>query len=211
MKYVIMCGGKYTKWQTPRQLLEYRGERIAERTIRLLQEAGVKKSDIYISATDPRFSDLDVKILKHRSVYTVDRGKVTEGLWCTAFYPMDTPACYLFGDVVYTAAAIRKIVDAETVSIDFFASAPPFAESYPKPYAEPFAFKVQSQKEFRAAIDAVAKNYETGIYYRHPIAWELWAQIIGIDPNEIDYGSYIHINDASCDVDDPGDLEAIRA
>ena len=35
MKYVIMCGGTYKNWETPRQLIKIQNESTAERTIRL--------------------------------------------------------------------------------------------------------------------------------------------------------------------------------
>lgn len=33
MKYIIMAGGEYRHWETPRQLLEIRGEPIIGRTL----------------------------------------------------------------------------------------------------------------------------------------------------------------------------------
>lgn len=36
MKYVIMCGGYYEQWKTPKQLQIVNGEALVERTIRLL-------------------------------------------------------------------------------------------------------------------------------------------------------------------------------
>ena len=42
MKYIIMCGGIYKKWETPRQMLPINGEPIVARTIRLLRENGIK-------------------------------------------------------------------------------------------------------------------------------------------------------------------------
>lgn len=47
MKYILMCGGTYEKWQTPKHLSVVKGEPIVVRTIRLLRESGVE--DIYIN------------------------------------------------------------------------------------------------------------------------------------------------------------------
>ena len=41
MKYIIMCGGKYPKFEIPKQLLKVNGEVLVERTIRLLKENGI--------------------------------------------------------------------------------------------------------------------------------------------------------------------------
>ena len=39
MKYILMCGGNYKdKFEIPKQLLEVNGEKLVERTIRLLKE-----------------------------------------------------------------------------------------------------------------------------------------------------------------------------
>ena len=48
MKYIIMCGGNYETFETPRQLTKIKGEPLVARTIRLLQEQGVE--DIAISS-----------------------------------------------------------------------------------------------------------------------------------------------------------------
>ena len=45
MKYVIMCGGFYEQWKTPKQLQIVKGEVLVERTIRLLKENGVLPYD----------------------------------------------------------------------------------------------------------------------------------------------------------------------
>lgn len=197
MKYVIMCGGHYGGWETPRQMIPICGEPVVARTIRLLHDRGI--DDIYISTNDDRFERFGVPLLKHENRF---EGYVpTGGCWAEAFYPLDEPACYLMGDVVFSPLSILKIVITETASIQFFASAPPFSAKYFKPYAEPFAFKVVDQKRFRAAIDFVKANENTGIFRRRPIAWELWQVINGENVREINYTNYEVINDYTCDID----------
>ena len=209
MKYIIMCGGKYSRWKTPKQLFKIQGEPIVARTIRLLKSEGVR--DIAISTNDSRFAGFGVPILKHKNNMKVDTSEHVTGAWVEAFFPMDEPACYLMGDVVFSQAAIRTIVQTETDSIRFFASVPPFSPMFIKEYAEPFAFKVNDQKRFRAAIDFVNANLGTGIFCRHPIAWELWQVINGFDVREINFDSVTPINDYTCDIDNPKDAERIEA
>ena len=208
MKYIIMCGGTYGRGQ-PKQLTKICGEPILERTIRLLRAEGVE--DLAISATDPRFSDFGLPVLRHVNAFFVKDGEVIGGSWVNAFYPTDEPACYIFGDVVFSPEAIHKIVNTSTSSIRFFGSTPPFSPLYIKPYAEPFAFKVEDQRRFRAAIDFVNANLTTWIFTRHPIAWELWQVIQGRDVRLINYESVTAINDYTCDVDSPEDAERIEA
>ena len=44
MKYIIMCGGEYKQWETPKQLSVVKGEVLVERTVRLLKENGIKEN-----------------------------------------------------------------------------------------------------------------------------------------------------------------------
>lgn len=208
MKYIIMAGGEYRHWETPRQLLEIRGEPIIGRTIRLLREANV--SEIYISTNDERFERFGVPLLKHNNDMVVSGGVVAAGCWVSAFYPTQEPACYVMGDVVFSPDAIRTIVNTETDGISFFASVPPFSEKYTKQYAEPFAFKVRDQERFRRAIEYVRENAHSGIFSRDPISWELWQVIIGKDPKHINFETIVPINDYTCDVDSPKDVAAIE-
>lgn len=207
MKHIIMCGGQYG-WETPRQMTEILGEPVVARTIRLLRQEGVE--DIAISATDIRFARFGVPVISHENDFQVECGEI-RGSWVNAFYPTDDPACYIFGDVVFSQDGIRKIVKTDPAGIAFFGSTPPFSPMFIKEYAEPFAFKVNDQKRFRAAIDFVNANLGTGIFCRHPIAWELWQVINGFDVREINFDSVTPINDYTCDIDNPKDAERIEA
>ena len=86
MQIIIMCGGVYDDFTTPKQLSEVNGEPLVERTIRLLRENG--ENDIYISTNDVRFRYIKVPILEHTNTYEVNNGKVS-GYWVDAYYPTD--------------------------------------------------------------------------------------------------------------------------
>ncbi len=201
MRYIIMCGGTYRQWEMPRQLFPIKGERIVGRTIRLLREAGVE--DIAISSNNDGFEQFGVPVLKHDNSYDAKGYNDWAGYWVDAFYPTDEPVCYIFGDVIFSPEAIRKIVETETDSIEFFASAPPFAENYLKPWAEPFALKVVDTDYLKHCIETVKRLQAKGMFHRKPIMWELWNVITDGDLNRIDYSSYTVINDYTCDIDYP--------
>ena len=207
MKYIIMCGGQYKRWQKPRQLIEVKGEPIVARTIRLLREAGVE--DIAISSEMLCFWGYGVPVLVHRDDYVARKYNDMDGFWCNCFYPMDEPACYLFGDVIFSPRAIRYIVDYKTDDIMLFGSKPPFPAEYPKPYIEPFAFKVENQEHLHEACREVKALEAEGMFNRKPIAWETWAVIHGGDPNDVDYDSYIGIDDYTCDIDNPEEVDQV--
>lgn len=187
MKYIIMCGGTYRAWETPRQLTEIHGEPVVARTIRLLREAGVE--DIAISSNHDAFEQFGVPVLKHDNGYLCEE-KCIAGRWYEAFYPTEEPVCYIFGDVVFSPEAIKTIVETETTRIQFFASAPPFAPEYPKRWAEPFALKVWNTDHLKDAIHSLKRFDEQGLFWRKPIMWELWSVITGGDLNTIDFSSY---------------------
>lgn len=204
MRYIIMCGGTYHEWETPRQLIEINGESIVARTIRLLRENGVK--DIAISSDNPVFEQFGVPVLKHDNDFVVYAPWKTSGYWCDAFYPTDEPVCYIFGDVVFSPEAIKAIVETNTTDIEFFASAPPFAPDYPKPWAEPFALKVANTDHLKHAISLTKQYADQGLFNRKPIMWELWQVIQAAPLNYIDFGSYVVINDYTCDIDEPHEV-----
>ena len=207
MIYIIMCGGTYTAFTTPRQLLTFKGEKIVERTIRLLRENGIE--DIAISSNNPLFEQFGVPVLHHENHYETPEYNKCKGFWCECFYPMDVPTCYIFGDVVFSENAIKTIVEYETDDIAFFGSAPPFSRLYPKVWIEPFAFKVHDTEHLHRAIAEVKDLHSWGRFRREPIAWEMWNVILrGVDGdvNTIDYNSYVHINDWTSDIDKPEEI-----
>ena len=204
-----MCGGKYTQWDIPRQLIEINGEPIVARTIRLLRECGVK--DIAISSNNAVFEGFGVPVLRHENEWEVRGLEDSSGTWVNGFYPTEEPVCYLLGDVVFSKAAIKTIVETETDGIEFFASAPPFSKDYMKRYAEPFAFKVYNVEYFWESIKRLKQYEKQGSFYRHPIAWELWQVIRKTPINKIDYTNYIVINDYTCDIDWKGEAKIFES
>lgn len=199
MKYIIMCGGKYAY---RKQLTMINGECLVARTIRLLQECSVK--DIAISSNDSIFEQFNVPVLHHENRFkaNVPNG----GYWVDAFYPMNSPVCYLFGDVLYSPEAIRTIVQTKVEDVMLFASAPPFTKDYIKPWAEPFAFKVTNTHHFKDSVHLCKKWQDIGLFNRVPIAWELWQVLKDTQLNVIDYKNYVIINDYTCDIDCEADL-----
>lgn len=207
MKYIIMCGGDYKKWEKPRHLIEINGEPIVARTIRLLKEAGIE--DISISSDNPVFEQFGVPVLKHDDYYVARKYDDMDGYWCNCFYPTDEPTCYLMGDVIFSPDAIKTIVDYEGTDIMLFGSKPPFAPEYPKPYIEPFAFKVWDTDHLKEAVIKTKQMADIGAFYRKPIAWETWSVIVDGDPNMIDQ-SYVAINDYTCDIDNPEEVDRVK-
>jgi len=201
MKYIIMCGGFACQWAKPKHFFEFEGKPIVQRTVDLLKECGVE--DIAITTSPNRVDDykvFGVDVIPHDS-------NNVPFVWLDAFYLMKEPVCYIFGDVVFSPEAIKTIVETETNDIQFFASAPPFAENYPKKWAEPFAFKVHNTARFNHCVQVAKDMRWQHLWYRDPIAWELWQVIMNTPANRIIFDNYVAINDYTCDIDYEGEIE----
>lgn len=201
MKYVIMCAGR---GDPHRFLSMINGEPLIYRTVEMLLGLGIRHGDIYITLT-PQLAGLLAAYLGV-PVDTLLNPRTSTGLWSDCFVFMNEPVCYLFGDVVYSDAALKTIVNTDTDDIEFFASAPPFAPNYSKEWAEPFAFKVKNNAHLKSAIKVVEQFYEEGKFKRKPIAWEVWQVIKNTPLNKINYHNYTVINDYTCDVDELDDI-----
>ena len=206
MKYIIMCGGDYRQWETPRHLTKICGEEIIARTIRLLRENGVQ--DISISSTNPAFDGFGVPRLEHKNEYNERDYNDFDGYWCDAFYPVNEPVCYIFGDVIFSPEAIKTIVEYKTDDIMLFGSRAPFAPEYPKIYREPFAFKVTDTEHLKRAIERTKELDDQRRFKRRAIAWELWAVICNVKLKRA-YARYEAINDYTCDIDFPEEVEKV--
>ena len=209
-KYIIMAGGEYEHWKTPRHLSVVCGEELMARTIRLLKENGI--TDISISTENPIFEKFGLPILKHENTYHTKWHKA-EGDWCDAFYPTDEPVCYVLGDVYFSDEAIKTIVETETDDIELFGSIPPFASNYIKNHIEAFALKVQDVDHFKKSLEKTRELDKQGKFWRKPIIWELWTVITNtpLQTNKDDYTyNYYKINDYTCDIDWAEDIKKLE-
>lgn len=209
MKYIIMCGGTYTYMKTPKQLLKVNGERLVERTIRLLKENGV--DNIAISSNDSRFNNLGVEVIHHENNYKLNEEGNT-GYWLSAFYPSDEAVTYLYGDVYYSDKAIRTIINSKTDSVLFFGSRYYKDNSlYFKEWEEPFGFKVVNQHIFRCCIEVCKEFKDKGLTKREPVSWELYRVLQGYDINKHIIGTnYIAIDDYTTDIDHLEDIKELE-
>lgn len=206
MRYVILAKGQHKGFKEPRQLSVINGERLLDRTIRLLKENGV--NDIIVTGTyklkdvivyDPLDNDFD---------YNTE-----SGYWLNAFSNefLNEPVCFIWGDVYFSENAIKTIVNTDTDSTLFFCSYQNKSHRYIKEWDEPFAYKVVDTDLFRTHRDRVKRLFDEGKTERHPIVWELYRSINGIDVNEHKLeNNVVIINDITCDIDKPGDIKKIE-
>ena len=212
-KFVIMCGGYYEHFKRPKALTVINGETLVHRTIRLLKGAGVPEQKIHISANEDRFLAFGVDILEHENTYRYEGGEL-KGYWLDAFYPHfpeDTKVTYLYGDVVYTQNAINTIVNCEREGNILFGTGIAKNKLHNN-WGEPFAYKVDDYKAFMLGIKLVKLMYDNGKVNRHPITWELYRFLNGLDINvqAVRDETYIVIDDGTMDIDDPSEVEEVQ-
>lgn len=207
-KYIIMCGGDYDIFTTPKQLSIINGETLVERTIRLLKENGI--TDIYISSNNERF-DKYARVLKHDNSYKVENG-IVKGYWVDAYYPMKEPCVYLHGDVYYSEDAIKKIINYKSDKNIFIGNEVAKNPEH-KNWGEPFGWIVNNQEIFRKGIELTKYLQDIGRCERgYAISWELYRVLNGLDINKqyILDDTYLSINDETIDIDAPWQIDELN-
>ena len=212
MKYVIMCGGFYEQFKTPKQLSVVNGERLADRTIRLLKENGIK--DIYISSNNPLFDSCNVPRLEHENSYRYEDNTL-KGYWLDAFYPRfenDEKVTYMFGDVYYTEKAIQAITNYKTDKNILFGTSLAKNKGHEN-WGEPFAYIVNDYKTFMDGIKEVKKMQDEGKTKRHALVWELYRYLNDLDINiqQVKNDTYVCIDDGTIDIDAPEQIEKLNS
>lgn len=207
MKYIIMCGGVYGHFETPKQLSVINGETLVGRTIRLLKENGI--TDIAISSNDNRFDIFNIPRLEHNNSYKYENGKQT-GYWVDAYYPMTSPCIYLHGDVYYSEDAIRKIINLNPKVNTFIGNQYALNKEHKK-VGEPFGWIIVDQESFRKAIEECKRLQDEGVPERMPVSWELYEVLNGHDINDfiISEDTYLAIYDETIDIDAPWQIEKL--
>lgn len=208
MKYIIMCGGSYDIFKTPKQLTVINGEPLVARTIRLLKENGI--TDIFISSNDTQFKAFG-EVLEHQNSYKVVDG-IIYGYWLDAYYPMDEPCVYLHGDVYYSENAIKQIVNYKSDKNIFIGNEVAKNEEH-KNWGEPFGWIVNNPEIFRKGIELIKYLQDIGRCDRgFAISWELYRVLNGLDINKqyILDDTYLSINDETIDIDAPWQIEQLE-
>lgn len=208
----IMCGGYYTNFNYPKSLTVINGEKLLDRTIRLLSKHETEQI-VCCNPDDTAFDDY----VPVRCNFTFDYLKQT-GYYLDLYdaVPFEIPCIYLFGDVYYTEDAIQRIIDTynETEHNIFICNEYPFNKDHLR-QGEPFGWIVKDQREFRCAV-ALCKRLQDRKIVDHANGvasnWELAHVINGLGINDFNLRreDCLVIHDKTIDVDDPSVIEKIE-
>lgn len=208
MKYVLMCGGDY---EFKKPLCEVRGEKLVERTIRLLKENNA--DDIVISTNHKDYDYLGLPIIKQKK----------KGSWLCAYIPMEEPCCYIHTDVYYSEECIKTIVETDK---EMFFCVRDLSDGRPLGInakgREPLAYKVYDNDRFNKAVEELLDMENKGEFagYVEPFGWHVYRYLNGLDifcqeiwqVNDIfkEPGNYTIIDDYTTDVDALDDIKNIE-
>ena len=208
MKVIIMCGGEYNQFKTPKHLSVVKGERLVDRTIRLLKENGI--TDISISSNNPIFDSCGVPRLEHINTYKYEKNGQS-GYWLDAYYPVEEPVIYIYGDVFFTDNAIKTIVNYKSNDNILFGTSDA-KNKYHQNWGEPFAYLVNDYITFFKGIEEVKKLQDKGLTNRMPVTWELYRYLNGLDVNvqQVLDKTYVCIDDGTMDIDQPEDIKTLN-
>ena len=205
---IVMCGGYYENFKEHKALSIINGERLIERTTRLLKENGI--NEYYISSNDDRFKEYG-NVIKHENSYRYENGK-SKGYWVDAYYPLEEPCIYLHGDVYYTEDAIKKILNLNP-TVNTFIGNQWALNKEKKKVGEPFGWIIVDQEKFRNAINECKELQDEGKIERgYAISWELYEVLNGYNVNDfiIDKETYLVIDDETDDIDKPEQIELLN-
>ena len=208
VQIIIMAGGIYHDFKEHKALTKINGERLIQRTIRLLKENGVE--EIYISSNNPEFIKYG-KVLRHENSFEAKNG-IVKGYWLDAYYPTNKPTIYLHGDVYYTEEAIKKILNYNAKENTFIGNEIARNPEH-KNWGEPFGWIVVDQEKFRNDINKTKELQDKGLLTRgYAISWELYRVMNNYDPNYmlINDNNYLVINDLTIDIDTPEQIEQVE-
>ena len=209
MMVIIMCGGVYDTFKEHKALSKINGERLVNRTIRLLRKNGI--SEIYISSNDPRFDECDALRLQHDNSFKFENG-IIKGYWVDAYYPTNEPCIYLHGDVYYSEDAIKKIINLKPTVNTMIGNQYALNKEHKK-VGEPFGWIIVDQYKFRDAINKCKKLQDKKLIDRgYAISWEVYEVLNGHDVNDfiIDEETYLVIADETDDVDTPEKIDILN-
>lgn len=193
MKYIIMADGKGKRWHNykniPKHFIKVNGERIIDRTVRLLNEFD-KTADVIITSHDKRY---DIKGSKRyepkHNILEIDR--FTNEL-------IEDNICFLYGDTYYSDKAMKKIINTYTDDLMFFGNGKSIV-----------AIKVIDSNIFLRHVENVRKLYLQGKIEKC-IGWQVYQSFQGLSfqtkEKEIK-DKYVCINDDTQDFNSPKDYE----
>lgn len=194
--------------RTPKHLLKIEGERILDRTVRLLTDNSIK--DVYVVTKDndarykTQLSNLYIANLDYENNADADKFLSSKDLWNKSGRTI-----VIYGDCYFSNRAIHTIASWPHDEWTLFCR-PHGSSITGSKYGECFAqsFYPFHISEHEACLHKVAALYKNGTIKRCG-GWEHYRAMIGVDPEDLNThvmgGRHVEINDWTEDFDYPDD------
>ena len=211
---ILICAGEATRWaghrDTPKHLIEIEGERLIDRTVRLLRERGVEQIFIVVreksKAYEVEGATQWVATLNPEQNADADKFLSSRELWNPKGRTL-----FFYGDCYFSDEAMDTIVGHRREQWVLFCR-PDASEITGKPWGECFAHGIYDKDltVLEKMLRYVADQHVTGITHRSG-GWELYRAMVGrkgLDLMEHRMSDhFIEINDWTEDFDYPEDYE----
>ena len=190
-----MADGKGARWNNylgiPKHLIEINGERIIERTVRLLSCFVSESDEIIITSHDRRYEFKGaIRYEPLNNELEIDR--FTREL-------IEDDICFLYGDTYYTLRSIKKIIDTATDDLMFFGNTKSIV-----------AVKVKNAGIFEKHIDIVRRKYLAG-EIKKCVGWQVYQSFTGQDfdvPASIK-DKFVVVDEKTIDINTPEEYKVI--
>ncbi len=167
MKYIIMADGKGLRWNDPntglpKHLVKVNGERVIDRTVRLIKKYDFK-ADIIITSHDKRYGvEGATRYEPKNNNLEIDR--FTEEL-------IEDNICFIYGDTYYQESQMEIIINKQRqkYSVDFFGNSKSIV-----------AIKVYDSRDFKYHVDNVRSLFLRG-KIKKCIGWQVYASYTDSD------------------------------
>lgn len=211
---IIICAGEATRWgnhlNTPKHLIEIEGERLLDRTVRLLNERGVEDVHVVVKAEDARYkvpgSKLYIAKLDYEKNADADKFLSSKKLW-----NKKGRTIVFYGDCYFTDEAMDTIIGHEPKDWVLFCR-PGASRITGTKWGECFAqsFYPDQIAEHEAALYRIADLKKQGVIRRCG-GWEHYRAMLGRGDQALNRHTmsdrYVEINDWTDDFDYPDDYE----
>lgn len=189
MKYIIMADGKGTRWKNyqdkPKHLIEFGGETLLARTVRLLRENDAE-AEVIITSHDPRY-ELPGAVRYEPKNNRLEIDRFTEEL-------IEDDICFLYGDTFYSESAILSVTGTIAEDLLFFGNERSIV-----------AVKIADGELFRTHVDRVRRLFLEGKIEKC-IGWQVYQSFSDLPFGEKKIAAkFVLLEDGTEDFNSPED------
>lgn len=212
---LILAAGEATRWNnylnTPKHLIEIEGERLLDRTIRLLKERGIKDIHTVVKNVSMAYynpgAEQYVAQIDYETNADADKFLSSRELW-----NKDGRTIVLYGDCYFTEEAMDTIVSHAKKEWTLFCR-PDASKITGTPWGECFAISLypEDHERMEKRLHYIAELWKTGVITRCG-GWELYRAMTGREGKKVRRPhtmttNYVKVDDWTDDFDYPQDLD----